>query len=388
MNSLPFCGTRDRIRTLVACNGVVWVWPGIPLTIRRGTEIVPLPVETIRFWVTRLHGPEALYRELSSAIAKAAVNLAAGDELRAQQALDGLNLTTLSQDGVALMKALAKGLGLPGLDMSAHAGVRTWSQRDIAEHLSVFEGQLAKLSKGGEFDEAKHPRWPGGAPESEGGRFAPSAGSGSSSISTEPPPQTGRSSSGEKGPPEKPNESGEACPVPDQLGVGQDDDPPFDPDEEPPKDERSRWIRAIAGWIEQLDSAGFSTAADAFMTGLETAAWLKGDSKTIAELQANRDPPKTLDELYQNEGGPGYDNHHIVEKTPARQFGFEEDQIEASENQVYIPTLKHRLISKWYSTKNDSYGGLTPRQYFQDKSWDERRAIGIQKLKDFGVLKP
>ncbi len=41
----------------------------------------------------------------------------------------------------------------------------------------------------------------------------------------------------------------------------------------------------------------------------------------IAELQANRDPPKTLEELYQNEKGPGYQNHHIVERKSASRYG-------------------------------------------------------------------
>lgn len=52
--------SSERCRTLVACGGAVWIWPGIPLTVRRGAEIVPLPDATISFWVSRLHGPEVL----------------------------------------------------------------------------------------------------------------------------------------------------------------------------------------------------------------------------------------------------------------------------------------------------------------------------------------
>ncbi len=49
-----------RARTLVVCGGTVWIWPGIPLTLRQGAAILPAGAETIRFWITRLHGPEAL----------------------------------------------------------------------------------------------------------------------------------------------------------------------------------------------------------------------------------------------------------------------------------------------------------------------------------------
>ena len=38
-------------------------------------------------------------------------------------------------------------------------------------------------------------------------------------------------------------------------------------------------------------------------------------------------------------------------------------------------------------TPNKSYGGLSPRDYLRDKSWDERRQVGLEALKQFGVLK-
>jgi hypothetical protein len=40
-------------RTLVAADGHVWIWPGIPLTARQGEEIVAKSFDTIRFWITR-----------------------------------------------------------------------------------------------------------------------------------------------------------------------------------------------------------------------------------------------------------------------------------------------------------------------------------------------
>ena len=43
----------EHPRTLVAKGDAVWIWPGIPLTLQRGTEILPVDAETIRFWITR-----------------------------------------------------------------------------------------------------------------------------------------------------------------------------------------------------------------------------------------------------------------------------------------------------------------------------------------------
>ena len=72
MRLLASLGARERCRTLVAQDGAVWIWPGISLTLRRGAEIVPVSNEIVRFWITRLHGPEALYKDLSSAVSRAA----------------------------------------------------------------------------------------------------------------------------------------------------------------------------------------------------------------------------------------------------------------------------------------------------------------------------
>ncbi len=61
----------EQPRTLVASGEAVWIWPGIALTTRRGVEIVPVTDATIRFWVSRPHGPEAhSYRNLTRAVAQ------------------------------------------------------------------------------------------------------------------------------------------------------------------------------------------------------------------------------------------------------------------------------------------------------------------------------
>lgn len=97
----------EQPRTLVASGEAVWIWPGIALTTRRGVEIVPVTDATIRFWVSRPHGPEALDRNLTRAVARAAQCLTAGNETGAQWAIDALQLTEFSQDGALLACAIA-----------------------------------------------------------------------------------------------------------------------------------------------------------------------------------------------------------------------------------------------------------------------------------------
>ena len=85
---------------------------------------------------------------------------------------------------------------------------------------------------------------------------------------------------------------------------------------------------------------------------------------------------------------PGYDDHHIVERTWAERSDFSRNEINDPENLVSIPRLKHYQITGWYSTKNDYFDCLTPREYLSDKSWEERRRIGLYALTRFRVLKP
>lgn len=61
-------------------------------------------------------------------------------------------------------------------------------------------------------------------------------------------------------------------------------------------------------------------------------------------------PAKTLSQLLQDAQNPqpGYQIHHIVEQTPARQDGFPNAQVDAPDNLVMIPTLKHWQITGWY----------------------------------------
>ncbi len=107
-------------------------------------------------------------------------------------------------------------------------------------------------------------------------------------------------------------------------------------------------------------------------------------------VRAYLDPPKTLQELQRAvpTSNPGYDIHHIVERTSAEQDGFPQSIINAPENLVRIPRFKHWEITGWYMKMNESFGGISPRDYLRGKTWPERIGVGLDALIRHGVLKP
>lgn len=394
----------ERARTLVASNGAVWIWPGIPLTMRRGAEIVPVAETTIRFWVSRLHGPEALDRNLSRAVAYAAERLAADDEVCAQWAIDALQLTELSQDGASLSQAIADSLGVPAPDLPLRATLRTWNEHDIALHLPLFKlhAEAARhLAKGIiPFDPEKHPRWEAGAPDSQGGRFAPAGGSDASVI----PVAARRPKRPKRLPPlglgehltEPPKgiDGEHLAEPPKGIGHNSDKFPEIDiPEEEPHPDDRYDIVTEIGQKLQELLAQGFRLWVRNLLLGLEAISWMKKKSTNYYyQIVANLDPPKTLKELQDAVKRPtlGYHVHHIVEwNTSDNKFSV--DQLENPENLVEIPEMTHRKISDWYRDKNARYkidGKIvSPREYLKSKSWKEQYDFGIQVLKDFGVLK-
>lgn len=119
-----------------------------------------------------------------------------------------------------------------------------------------------------------------------------------------------------------------------------------------------------------------------------TRHWL---NEKYWEIKSFQDAPKSLGELHDavlQADKRGYDVHHIVEQTPARNDGFRDSLIDRADNLVLVPRYKHWQINSWFQTPDKNFDGLTPRQYLQNKSWDERRYIGLKALRDVGVLKP
>ncbi|ABD87366.1 hypothetical protein [Rhodopseudomonas palustris] len=120
---------------------------------------------------------------------------------------------------------------------------------------------------------------------------------------------------------------------------------------------------------------------------MNNVEWLRDRQDLI---RAARDSAKTYQELQDGVGKkrPGYDDHHVVEKTWAERVGIERSQIDDPSNLVSIPRLKNYQITGWYSQPNDDFGGRSPREYLRYKTWEERRRVGLYALVFFGVLKP
>jgi hypothetical protein len=379
---------QERARSLVAKGGAVWTWPSIPLTVPQGATIVPVNAEAIRFWISRLHGPEELDKDILGGVSCAAHCLTIGDEIGAQRALDSLRLAKLSRDVALLMCAVADHLGIEPSDLPLCAGPHTWAARDIAIHLPLFNrhfeaGQL--LAKGViAFDESKHPRWPAGALEGQGGQFAPGDASGVSVI-----PVAARRRYPKRRPP-----INDGFDAPSTRGIGDNSDKYQElselPEEEPPPDERYGTVQGVAQTLEEALAAGAVLWVQNYLQGLATILWLRNATTSYYQLKANLDPPKTLEQLQDAVATPtlGYHIHHIVELESGLKDGFSKDLLNSPDNLVEIPEMKHREISNWYQTPNEKFDDVSPRDYLSGKSWEERWEVGIQALIYFRVLKP
>jgi hypothetical protein len=63
-------------------------------------------------------------------------------------------------------------------------------------------------------------------------------------------------------------------------------------------------------------------------------------------------------------------------------------KIDARDNLVRIPTLKHHEITGWFGKPNKNYAGKSPREYLRGKDWAERTRVGRDALIEHKVLKP
>ncbi len=358
------------MRSLLARTGAVWIWPGVPLTEKRGASSVPVAPDLARFWISRLHGPVADEGRALRCLAAAADKLNAGDEAGAQRALDASGLSRLSPDGAALGRALAGSLNIAPLDLPQTDGPRLWRADDIAAHVALFKDYAPAaglLAKAGGWDESKHPRVPAGSPG--GGQF-----------------QGGQGGGGSEG---RGVAEGRSA-APGDGGNG--GDPPPTPPTDPLTEKlRNVFAKQAGRWLARAIVNGAIGPEGEYLTTLEaaaeTAGWLYDK---LPYIRAYLDGPKPLEELQRSVGKPqkGYEVHHIVEQTPAAREGHARGDINGPDNLARIPTLKHWEITGWYMTRNKNFGKLSPREYLKGKSWEERRRVGIDALIRFKVLKP
>jgi hypothetical protein len=146
--------------------------------------------------------------------------------------------------------------------------------------------------------------------------------------------------------------------------------------------ERTAVAKAVASFLAEA-----GTAATSIGQVVAESSWLY---HALPSIISYLDAPKTLGELQLAAGAakPGYDLHHIVEQSSAAEDGYPRKKIEASDNLVSIPRMKHWAINGWYQTENADYGRVSPREYLKGKDWDERKRVGLEALTKFGVLKP
>lgn len=147
----------------------------------------------------------------------------------------------------------------------------------------------------------------------------------------------------------------------------------------PSSSERTAIAKATAIWLAENAVAASEAIA--------RSSWLY---HAIPYISSYLDAPKTLEELQQDVFTPktGYDRHHIVEQSSAEEAGYPRARINAPENLVRIPKMKHWEINAWYQRGNFRYGDVSPREYLRGKDWDERRKVGLEALIRYRVLKP
>jgi hypothetical protein len=165
------------------------------------------------------------------------------------------------------------------------------------------------------------------------------------------------------------------------------EDPPKIPKAEPPTAKaKNDFLKAAARWLAAARALGARVSG--FIAAYQALSWLDTDRPFIESYQ---DPPKSLEELQDAAQGPrqrGYHDHHIAEQDAAREAGFPEEMVDGPENKVRIPALKHWEITGWYMTKNEKFGGRSPREYLHDQEWAERRRVGLEALIEHKVLRP
>jgi hypothetical protein len=147
----------------------------------------------------------------------------------------------------------------------------------------------------------------------------------------------------------------------------------------PTSGERTAIAKTIAAFLAEKGIAG----AGEFIA---KSSWLYN---AIPYINSYLDAPKSLEELQAGVSTSrlGYDVHHIVEQSGAAEAGYPRQMIDAPDNLVRVPRIRHWEINAWYQTRNPNYGDVSPREYLSGKDWDERRRVGLEALIRSGVLK-
>lgn len=251
---------------------------------------------------------------------------------------------------------------------------------------------LDRLHGKANFD-PNQPRVPRGNPD--GGQWTDVSGAGGGgrlqtgrSSSEAPPPTSGdqpplRVTIEARSPTDKPIDVGQLGDPEEGIPPALRDEPKIPVKEPATKKDRNAVAKSIARWGSAL--LRFDPRVRITVT---VGNWLYRELSPL--IYAYWDEPKSLEQLQLNARGSrrGYDIHHIVEETAARNAGYPEEWINGPDNLVSIPRLKHWEITAFYMTKNENFDGLSPREWLQDKDWETRMRVGHEVLVKYGVLLP
>src|SRR5260221_14303457 len=95
-----------RPRTLACTADGIWLWPGTPLTERRGVALVPIPTPQLYQHVATLHGPAVHAAALARVIERAAAGLNMGSLEEAERVLAAAPLPPVRFDATGLLQPI------------------------------------------------------------------------------------------------------------------------------------------------------------------------------------------------------------------------------------------------------------------------------------------
>lgn len=264
-----------------------------------------------------------------------------------------------------------------------------------------------------DWDSAKHPRT--GEPPNPGW-FAPKddAPAQAARNDFEPRPTMTEAGSGSDGFAPTVNEHGPLA----TTGADPEPPPSGEAGPAPPEADQSprELMKTLRAFLKQeafpiLEMGGFVQWGAAKLNGaiaqtvaslqlLATASPVGVDpivQRALEEAQAAEDPPKTLAELQTRptRNARGYDDHHMVQqndgniaKSPldARVEKFGWNVINAPSNRVWIPRVKHRLITDWYNSADPDDTRRRRREVVADMDFEAQYEDALETLRMFGVL--
>jgi hypothetical protein len=246
----------------------------------------------------------------------------------------------------------------------------------------------------GDFDEKKHPRWPGGSPEPDkGGEFRPK-----DAIPEGLEAKRSTSRSAGKTVADLARRVARRV-IRRQIraalitilrtiaGIGADLAPfageAFD---------LAEIAQTAKDFVELADDV---SAANEFVEagphGLDEVR-VSEDERSFASADAFK---KDFVDKHYRPAGPGYDYHHIVEQGGPNATNIPAEELHSTENMIRMPRLLHEEITSAYSDEASEHfsdpsiqPGQTVRQWLRTQPYDVQYRSGLKIMRDLGILKP